>query len=194
MTLKDLLQGEISDLRKLELDALAHSLSKLSAGTAIQFICTHNSRRSHLCEIWFRTAALYYGFKAKTLSGGTEGTALYPSVVRALETLGFQAESQEYKGQIAWKIGHPEVQSTQAAQIMYSKTYEEAAGTDPMAAIMVCDSANEGCPFIPNAVLRAPLLYVDPKWSDGSEQELATYVDTAMRIAAEMGYLVRALA
>ena len=193
MTLKNLLQGQVSDARKAELDRLAKELAQLDPGTAIQFICTHNSRRSHLCEIMFRTASLLYGVEAKTLSGGTEGTALYPTVAEALKQLGFNASSEQFKGQLAWKIAHPKVQQLEEVALMYSKTYDEAAGSEPMAAIMVCDSANEGCPFIPNALLRAPLLYVDPKWSDGSEQELATYVETAKLIAAEMGYLVRAL-
>ena len=39
----------------------------------LNFICTHNSRRSHLSQIWAQTMADYYGIKNVTCySGGTE--------------------------------------------------------------------------------------------------------------------------
>ncbi|MDV7401328.1 hypothetical protein RZS08_58465, partial [Arthrospira platensis SPKY1] len=46
------------------------------------FICTHNSRRSHLAQIWMATMARYFGLEhVATYSGGTEATAFNPRAV-----------------------------------------------------------------------------------------------------------------
>ena len=29
----------------------------------LNFICTHNSRRSHLCQVWAQTLSFYYNIK-----------------------------------------------------------------------------------------------------------------------------------
>ena len=51
---------------------------------------------------------------------------------------------------------------------------------------MTCDSADQNCPFIPGATLRIPIKYVDPKVSDGTPLEEATYADRCAEIAREM--------
>ena len=38
----------------------------------LNFICTHNSRRSHLGQIWAAIAGAYYNVDVATFSGGTE--------------------------------------------------------------------------------------------------------------------------
>ena len=60
----------------------------------LNFICTHNSRRSHLAQIWAQVAAYYYGVeKLTTYSGGTEETALFPKVAEILSIQGFSIAS-----------------------------------------------------------------------------------------------------
>ncbi|MGB5463515.1 MAG: protein-tyrosine-phosphatase, partial [Aureibaculum sp.] len=45
----------------------------------LNFICTHNSRRSHLSQVWAQTMASYFNVKnVFCYSGGTEATALFP--------------------------------------------------------------------------------------------------------------------
>ena len=45
----------------------------------LNLICTHNSRRSHLSQVWAQTAAAYFNIKnVFCYSGGTEATALFP--------------------------------------------------------------------------------------------------------------------
>lgn len=57
----------------------------------INFICTHNSRRSHLSQIWAQTAAAYFNIPhVNCYSGGTEETRLFPAVIDALEAQGFE--------------------------------------------------------------------------------------------------------
>mgnify|MGYP000733479600 CR=1 FL=1 len=61
---------------------------------ALNFICTHNSRRSHLAQIWAATAAYYYAIpNIQTFSGGTEATAFNPRAVAAMERAGFKIEA-----------------------------------------------------------------------------------------------------
>ena len=60
----------------------------------IIFICTHNSRRSHLAQIWAQTAAENFALKNMiTYSGGTEATAFNPRAVAAMERAGFNIDS-----------------------------------------------------------------------------------------------------
>ncbi len=57
----------------------------------LNFICTHNSRRSHLSQIWAQTMAHYFDIKnVFCYSGGTETTALFPMVAETLQNSGFQ--------------------------------------------------------------------------------------------------------
>ena len=43
----------------------------------LNFICTHNSRRSHLSQVWAQTAAAHFNVKnVFCYSGGTEATAI----------------------------------------------------------------------------------------------------------------------
>jgi len=84
----------ISEACKQELAVIAeHARRQLAAGGTVQlvFICTHNSRRSQLAQIWAKTAADYYGLKGvETYSGGTETTAFNPRAVAALRRAGFR--------------------------------------------------------------------------------------------------------
>ncbi len=56
----------------------------------LNFICTHNSRRSHLSQIWAQTMAFHFGIKnVFCYSGGTEATAMFSKVVETLANQGF---------------------------------------------------------------------------------------------------------
>ena len=60
----------------------------------LTFICTHNSRRSHLSQIWAAVAAAYYHLtNVETFSGGTEATAVAHQVIAALQRVGCLVES-----------------------------------------------------------------------------------------------------
>jgi hypothetical protein len=82
---------------------------------------------------------------------------------------------------------------------MYSKVFEEVVGetkseADGFVAIMTCSDADEACPFVPGAALRVSLPYDDPKASDGSAEEAATYDTRSREIAGEMAYLFHRVA
>ena len=138
---------------------------------ALNFICTHNSRRSHFGQIWAAVAAAYFGqMDIITYSGGTESTAFNPRAVAALERAGFQinnpgGENPRYEVHFALDI---------PPLVCYSKTYDDPANPQTrFAAIMTCSDADENCPFIPGAELRLPLTYEDPKIADDTPEEAA---------------------
>ena len=68
--------ARIPDDRRQALDRLAGFIAERAASgrsSRLTFICTHNSRRSQMAEIWARTAAAHFGVPAvETSSGGTE--------------------------------------------------------------------------------------------------------------------------
>ncbi|MFC3415362.1 low molecular weight phosphatase family protein [Algoriphagus hitonicola] len=55
----------------------------------LNFICTHNSRRSQFSQIWAQTAADYYGIPANCYSGGVEVTAFNERAVDSIMRAGF---------------------------------------------------------------------------------------------------------
>ena len=178
--------------RKVTLDRIAQHLSEESS-IAVNFICTHNSRRSHLCEIMFRSACKFYQLEnVATYSGGTEGTALYPVVVESCARHGFTTKEVQAHGQRAWKIFHPTLEEEKNTPLLFSKEYHHANNAqEGYHAIMVCDSANEACPVVFGAKQRHALLFVDPKHSDRSPEQADVYDNTLRTIASEMGYIVR---
>ena len=64
--------------RKVHLDEMIQYIQeRANTNESIRmiFICTHNSRRSHLTQIWCQTMAFHFGIKnVSCYSGGTEAT------------------------------------------------------------------------------------------------------------------------
>jgi arsenate reductase len=151
------------------------------------FICTHNSRRSHIAQIWAQTAAAYYGIEnVLTFSGGTEATAFNPRAVDAMQEAGFKINATS-------KGPNPiyEVSFSDDADVMiaFSKKYD--ADSNPQkgfAAIMTCSHADENCPVVFGMDKRISLPYHDPKEFDGTLQEAAKYSERVMEIGTEMLY------
>ena len=178
-------QDRIDPARKVLLKQFADYL-KANDPTAINFICTHNSRRSHLAQIWMTVVLEFFKINGiKNYSGGTEVTALNPRVVTALQSLGFQVDAQEGE--------NPHYQiyyGANQALIAYSKLYD--APENPVKnfiAIMTCGHADENCPFIPGASWRLALTYLDPKVSDGTPNEAEVYLERTLQIGREMAYV-----
>ncbi|MGE9296422.1 MAG: low molecular weight phosphatase family protein [Puniceicoccales bacterium] len=166
--------------------------SKVKAGEEPQltFICTHNSRRSHLSQVWAQTAAAYYGVPGvKTYSGGTEATACNERTVRAMRRAGFSIANST-PGE---KNPHYLIQySEDAAPVeAFSKKYFEDGNPDEdFIAVMTCDHADQNCPIVEGSLMRVAIPYVDPKVSDGTDVENATYDERCHQIAREMFYLM----
>lgn len=181
----------ISEDRKKDLKEVAHYIrTKLSAGepAKLNFICTHNSRRSHLAQIWTQTAATYYDIEGlETYSGGTESTAFNPRAVAAVERAGFKVQDPGGENPMYKVLYSNEAEP----MICFSKTFDDAVNPDNnFAAIMTCSDADENCPFVPGAEFRKPITYVDPKEADGTDREAEVYDERCRQIGTEMFYMM----
>lgn len=183
----------IASERKELLNKLAEYIqSKKESGNKAQltFICTHNSRRSHLSQIWAATAAHYFGLgeDVGTYSGGTEATAFNPRAVAAIERAGFQVENPGGDNP-QYSVSYA---ADEAALRCFSKVYNDPF-TNPQkhfAAIMTCSDADKNCPLVAGADLRLPIRYKDPKEADNTPEEARRYDERCRQIATEMFYLM----
>ena len=154
----------------------------------LNFICTHNSRRSHLSQIWAQTMAFHFGIDTIfCYSGGTEATALFPKVAETLTHQGFQIQqlSQEQNPVYAVKYDN-----NQQPIIGFSKTYfDDFNPKSNFAAIMTCSNADEGCPMVFGAEARFPIKYEDPKAFDGTEVMNEKYTERSLQIASELYFV-----
>ncbi|PCE63748.1 arsenate-mycothiol transferase ArsC [Sediminicola luteus] len=177
--------------RKAVLQPLIEQLqSKKDKGEAIRlnFICTHNSRRSHLSQIWAQVAAHKYGLdKVVTYSGGTEATAMFPKVAETLIDQGFTIDTLSQGDNPVYMVRFDE---NEAPIIGFSKRFDYTFNPQSgFTAIMTCSQADEGCPFIAGAEKRVPITYEDPKVSDGTPEQAVVYAERSLQIASEMDYV-----
>jgi len=176
--------------RKEQLKQLsAYLTKKILAGETpkVIVICTHNSRRSHLGQLWLEVGRDYYELpRLESYSGGTAATALHPNIVGALESLGFGIQSSS-KGnnptyELAWGKEH--------LTAVFSKKYDATSNPrSNFAAVMVCESADQNCPLVLGMDFRLALPYNDPKVYDGTAEVSRKYLEKAKEIGREMLYV-----
>ncbi len=154
----------------------------------LNFICTHNSRRSHLSQVWAQAAAHFYNLKnVYCYSGGTEATALFPMAAKTLEKAGFEIEVLSEGKNPVYAI---KFDKNEHPIIGFSKTFDDPFNPkSEFAAIMTCSDADANCPFIPGAEKRIPVKYDDPKAFDNTPQQAEKYEERSNQIAVEMLYV-----
>ncbi|MBO3116554.1 protein-tyrosine-phosphatase [Winogradskyella sp. DF17] len=159
----------------------------------LNLICTHNSRRSHLSQVWAQTLAFYYGIHdIQCYSGGTEATAVFPKVIDTLIEQGFQIKAISECRNPVYAIKYDENAN---AIIAFSKSFDDSFNAQSnFAAVMTCSHADENCPFIPGANQRIALNYEDPKLFDGTPQQTEKYKERSTQIATEMKYVFSEIA
>ena len=177
--------------RKQILDLLSGYIQKKvnkKESIRLNFICTHNSRRSHLSQVWAQTLAHHFGVRnLSCYSGGTEATALFPMVATTLANTGFEVQMLSEGKNPVYAIKFAE---NEHPVICFSKTMDDAFNpTSDFAAIMTCSQADEGCPFVPGAEKRIPITYDDPKAFDNTPQQAEKYSERSKQIATEMCYI-----
>jgi arsenate reductase (thioredoxin) len=182
--------GTISAARRVLLQQLTTFVEqRVQAGQIVHlnFICTHNSRRSHLSQLWAQAAAHYYGIpNVQSYSGGTEATAFNPRAVKAMSEAGFDIVKIKESDNPVYEVRFAEEINPVTA---FSKTYNDPFNhnTD-FAAIMTCSHADENCPLVFGATARIALTYDDPKEFDGTPQEAEKYKERAEQIGTEILY------
>jgi arsenate reductase (thioredoxin) len=185
--------SKLSDDRKTVLAPMAEYISqKLRSEREVEilFVCTHNSRRSQFSQFWVTVAADYYQLKhVHVASCGTTETACNPRTVASLRRFGVsvvktsEGDNPTYLAQFS--DDSPPV-----------KLFSKALGHPSLPkgeflAAFCCDDADKVCPHVPNAAVRVPLHYVDPKVHDDQPREPVAYDERSLQIAAEMFYVMR---
>jgi arsenate reductase len=181
----------ISDERKEVLLSLVDYIQeKVNAGESIRlnFICTHNSRRSHLSQIWAQAMAYHVGLKnISCYSGGTEATAIFTKVLETLTMQGFQVLklSENDNPVVAVKFA-----ANENPIICFSKTYDHPFNpSTQFGAVMTCNNADVGCPIVLGAEARFSIKYDDPKAYDGTPLQTEKYAERSLDIAREMWWV-----
>lgn len=154
----------------------------------LNFICTHNSRRSHLSQVWAQTLAAYYDIPQLTsYSGGTEATALFPMVATVLAETGFDVYPLSEGKNPVYCLKYAE---DELPVIGFSKTFDDPFNPkSDFAAILTCNHADEHCPFIAGAAKRISITFEDPKAFDGTPLQKEKYAERSRQIMTELGYV-----
>jgi len=172
-------------------EIVTNILGRLEAGKTAQmtFICTHNSRRSHMSQIWAETAAYYYGLNhIETFSGGTETTACNCRTVAAMRRVGFDIEDATTGDNPIYLVRYaPDRPAIRA----YSKKYNaDSNPKNDFMALITCSVADRSCPVVDGATARYAIHYADPRLCDDTPTETAAYNDRCREIAREMFYIM----
>ena len=187
---------QISDERRSLLQRIADNILELrqqsNSTMYLNFICTHNSRRSQFAQVWSFFAAYYFDLQwIKSYSGGTSVTAFYKNTLKALQEAGFHFKLEEFNHQNPkYSI---EFGVSNESLLGFSKRYDDAMNSNPFIAITTCGSADENCPFIPTALSRFHVPYEDPKAMDHTDNASDAYLNTSKQIAAEIYFLFQHL-
>ncbi len=183
---------QIDPARKADLEAISnYIIQKRQAGEPVKVtvICTHNSRRSHMGQLWLEAAAAWYGVaEVHSFSGGTEATAFNLRAVFAMQRAGFQIETPDENNNPRY---HVTLSANDSPRILFSKRYDDAVNpAQGFAAVMVCTDADEACPIVPGAEKRFAIPYDDPKHFDDTPQESTKYDECCRQIAREFFYMM----
>lgn len=181
----------ITEDRKLVLQPLVDFIQNKANNNQeirLNLICTHNSRRSHLSQVWAQTAAAYYAVpNVFCYSGGTEATSLFPMAAQTLTNQGFQITTLSEGTNPVYSIKFSE---NAHPVIGFSKTYDDSFNPQSQfAAILTCSSADQGCPFIAGAEKRIPITFEDPKAFDNTPQQAEKYEERSIQIGTELFYV-----
>ena len=155
----------------------------------LTFICTQNSRRSQMSQIWAQTAASYYRLdQVLAFSGGTQPTDCNCRTVSAMRRVGFSIRNSTAGTNPVYQVRYADDRPALRA---YSKLYN--ADDNPKTnfiALMTCSIADRTCPVVAGASARYALHYLDPKVCDDTPDETSAYNERCREIAREMFYIM----
>jgi hypothetical protein len=179
---------QIAEDRKKLLSRLAKAIRHdldLECSADLIFICTHNSRRSLMGQLWALVAAYEYDIIGiRGFSGGTEATSFHPRAVKTLQKAGLEIEKRDEESNPEYLVSLPGVED---GIRVFSKKYEDPPNpTKNFIAVMTCITADEACPVVTGASSRHSITYEDPKDYDGAPEEEEAYDERSRQIAREM--------
>lgn len=182
---------QIAEERKVSLNELANYISKQqkeNKAINLLFVCTSNSRRSHMAQVWSQIASVYYDVKmVSTFSGGTEQTSVNKNAILALEKTGIKLQSNQQSDNPIWTAA---IGADINPMVLFSKKYIFSTNpTKNFGAVMVCSEADKSCPYVSGADFRLGLPYQDPKAFDNTPQQNEKYDERCREIARDMFYV-----
>lgn len=180
----------ISEARKdvlKKLTAFIESKTAEAKRAELVFICTHNSRRSHIAQLWAQALADYYTIPGViSYSGGTEATAFNLRAVLAMKSMGFDINAVTEGDNPVYEVRYAD--DAEPMRI-YSKTFYAPGNPEKdFCAVMTCSDADQHCPVVEGAASRISLPYDDPKNFDGTPFESKKYAERARQIGRELSY------
>lgn len=166
--------------------ALGRSLKKSQLKGAVNFICTHNARRSVLSQSLATVIAYRAGLKDLVFwSGGAEVTYVHPSTITTLQRIGFRLLSKSDGINPVYEMAYAD----DAAPLrLFSKTFDDESSPAPYHAVLVCSKGDAACPFIPGVASRTLIPFEDPGAFDGTPEEEKAYAASAAEIGGELRY------
>lgn len=166
--------------KKNHLDDIVFKIqNSLSITNNIIFLCTHNSRRSQLCQVWGSILSKIYKIDLKFNSAGTEKTAVHKNIFYCLSNVGIEIKDNKiFYGDLSLSL--------------HSKVLEEIQ-SDKFISIMTCSDAEKSCPLDSRSIRNINLIYQDPKIFDDTEKEREEYSDISKLIAEELNYIIKNL-
>ncbi|MFH0755699.1 MAG: protein-tyrosine-phosphatase [Bacteroidota bacterium] len=183
--------ARIPEIRRKELEQLALGIRtglKKNQTLDVVFICTHNSRRSQMGQIWAQLASRVYGVEnIHCYSGGTEATAFHQRAVNVMKEEGFRFRTVMPGSNPVYAIQFPGARETD--RYFSKKVTDPPNPTKGFIAVMTCADADEACPVVHGADVRYAIRYDDPKAFDGTPAEKEGYTQRSRQIAREMFFL-----
>ena len=163
---------------------LAQHLRKTDNKGAINFICTHNARRSVISQSIASALAYHYGLNGIVAwSGGAEETFVHPNSIKLLLRIGFRLKEQTTgenpRYTLSFAVDAPDL-------LLFSKKFDDPSSPAPYHAILVCSKGDAACPFIPNVASRTLIPFEDPGAYDNTPQADEAYYEAATRIGGEL--------
>lgn len=154
----------------------------------LNFVCTHNSRRSQFSQVWAYVLSHYFGMtELLTFSSGTESTSVYSGVIDSLSNHGFKTKKLDSSDNPKYSI---RISDELEPLILFSKTISEVRlSAKQFIAIMTCSSADKSCPVVIGASDRFKMTFEDPKHSDGTIHEGNTYDSKSIEIATTLFHI-----
>lgn len=183
----------IEERRQKELIAIgeyiAESVDRGKTAKLI-FICTHNSRRSHIAQIWASAASAYYNVSdIEFYSGGTEETTFNPKAIEALRRSGFRIEKKDDSKNPVYSVYYLDSATENDVKCLSKKYDSNYNPRKDFIAVMTCSHADENCPLVHGAEKRFSLHYIDPKEFEDTDVEKRKYDEICKQIGKEIFFL-----
>ncbi len=174
--------------RLKEIAAYVRNCARSGQPARLTFICTHNSRRSQMSQIWAMVAANDQNVAGvEVFSGGTEVTAFNPRAIAAIERAGLKVDKIQDNLNSKYAV---RFDNSGKPLTCFSKVYSDAPNpTDDFCAVMTCAQADKSCPLLRGSSLRVALPFDDPKVADNTPEEAAKYDERCSQVSREMLYL-----